>query len=136
VNPPKFLLDENLSPSIAVTLQREGADIVHVRDRGLNAGRDPQVFKCAYDEDRIVVTFNVGDFENLAASSIVHCGLVLLPSGSIVRKRQLALVRQAWEIVSDEHEQGRDMVNRVLYLEQGGGSRLEDRPTGRLENVT
>jgi predicted nuclease of predicted toxin-antitoxin system len=135
VNPPRFLLDENLSPTIAVALQREGVDIVHVRDRGLNAARDPQVFKCAYDEDRIVVTFNVGDFEDLAASSILHCGLVLLPSGSIVRKRQLALVRKACGIVSGEHEQGRDMVNRVLYLALEGGHRLETRPTGRLENT-
>lgn len=53
VNPPKLLLDENLSPSIAVTLTREGYDVVHVRDRRLLKAPDAQVFARAFDEDRI-----------------------------------------------------------------------------------
>lgn len=63
MNPPKLLLDENLSPSIAVTLTREGYDVVHVRDRGLLQATDAQVFARAFDEDRIVVTFNCEDFK-------------------------------------------------------------------------
>ncbi|HVY39531.1 MAG TPA: DUF5615 family PIN-like protein [Polyangia bacterium] len=66
VNPPKLLLDENLSPSIAVTLTREGYDVVHVRDRGLLQATDAQVFARAFDEDRIVVTFNCDDFKTRA----------------------------------------------------------------------
>ena len=66
VNPPKLLLDENLSPSIALTLTGEGYDVVHVRDRGLLQATDAQVFARAFDEDRIVVTCNCDDFKRVA----------------------------------------------------------------------
>jgi predicted nuclease of predicted toxin-antitoxin system len=56
VNPPKLLLDENLSPSIAVALRKEGLDVVHVRDRGMNAATDAAILEKAFEEDRIVVT--------------------------------------------------------------------------------
>jgi len=52
VNPPKLLIDENLSPNVAVTLRQEGMDVVHVRDRGMNGASDAQV---AFREDRIPV---------------------------------------------------------------------------------
>jgi hypothetical protein len=44
VNPPKLLLDENPPTWIALTLTREGYDVVHVRDRGLLQATDAQVF--------------------------------------------------------------------------------------------
>jgi uncharacterized protein with PIN domain len=62
----KLLLDENLSPRVAEILRRDGIDVCAVRDRGLLEATDPEVFYKAFDEDRIVVTANVGDFEELA----------------------------------------------------------------------
>jgi len=116
VNPPKLLLDENLSPSIAVTLTREGYDVVHVRDRGLLQATDAQVFARAFDEDRIVVTFNCDDFKKLAGAVAVHAGLVFFEDGGLLRDEQLRLVRQALGHISDEFAAGRDMVNRVLRI--------------------
>jgi predicted nuclease of predicted toxin-antitoxin system len=128
VNPPKLLVDENLSPTIALALRLEGSDVVHVRDRPLNSASDVDVFARAFSEDRIVVTFNVGDFEKLARECQLHCGLILLPTGSVPRAQQLALVRAAWALVLAEHQAGRDMVNRVLYLDHLGSFRFEHLP--------
>lgn len=116
MNPPKLLLDENLSPWIALTLTREGYDVVHVRDRGLLQATDAQVFARAFDEDRIVVTFNCDDFKKLAAAVTVHAGLVFFEDSGLLRDEQLRLVRQALGHIADEMAAGRDSVNRVLRI--------------------
>ncbi len=128
MNPPKLLIDENLSPTVAVALQRDGADVVHVRDRAMNGSSDVDVFACAFNEDRIVVTLNVVDFELLARRCPLHAGLVLVESASLTRPQQLQLVQQAWALVLAEHQAGRDMVNRALYISVGG-HRFEPIPT-------
>jgi predicted nuclease of predicted toxin-antitoxin system len=81
VNPPKLLLDENLSPAIGLTLAGEGVDVVHVRDRGLLQATDRVVFERALQEDRILVTSDVDDFAKLAAAATVHAGLVFFEDG-------------------------------------------------------
>jgi predicted nuclease of predicted toxin-antitoxin system len=116
VNPPKLLLDENLSPSIALALTREGFDVVHVRDRGLLQATDAEVFARAFDEDRIVVTFNCDDFNNLARAVTVHAGLVFFEDSGLLRDEQLRLVRQALGHITAELAAGRDLVNRVLRI--------------------
>lgn len=115
MNPPKLLLDEHLSPSIAVVLRAEGVDVAHVRDRALNGQPDTVVFERAYVEDRIIVTINVTDFIKLARARDVHAGLVLLEEGG-TRMEQLEVVRRALVLVVDEFTAGRDMVNRALRL--------------------
>ena len=116
MNPPKLLLDENLSPSIALALTREGFDVVHVRDRGLLQATDAEVFARAFDEDRIVVTFNCDDFNNLARAVTVHAGLVFFEDSGLLRDEQLRLVRQALGHITAELAAGRDLVNRVLRI--------------------
>ncbi len=115
MNPPKLLLDEHLSPSIAVALRAEGVDVAHVRDRGLNGQPDTVVFERAYVEDRIVVTINVTDFIKLARAREIHAGLVLLEEGG-TRSEQLELVRRALALIVDEFAAGRDMINRALRM--------------------
>jgi predicted nuclease of predicted toxin-antitoxin system len=116
VNPPRLLLDENLSPSVALTLTREGYDVVHVRDRGLLHATDAQVFARAFDEARIVVTCNCDDFKKLARDVAVHAGLVFFEDSGLLRDEQLRLVRQALGHIGGELAAGRDLVNRVLRI--------------------
>jgi predicted nuclease of predicted toxin-antitoxin system len=119
VNPPKLLLDEHLSPTIAVVLRSLGLDAIHVRDRSLNGSSDAQVLERAFVEDRIVVTLNVVDFVRLARAREVHAGLILLAEGG-TRGEQLQIVQRAITIIDAEFVAGRDMVNRALRLAVDG----------------
>ena len=81
----KALLDEQLSPQIAVLLRRVGLDVEAVADRPDLVGRsDMVIFEVACREDRAVITNNIKDFRPLAAQWLaqgrVHGGLILLPS--------------------------------------------------------
>jgi predicted nuclease of predicted toxin-antitoxin system len=89
VNPPKLLIDENLSPNVAVTLRQEGIDAVFVRDRGMNGASDATVLDLAFREDRILVTSNVDDFVKLVRARDLHAGLVLLEESGLTRQEQL-----------------------------------------------
>jgi predicted nuclease of predicted toxin-antitoxin system len=125
VNPPKFLLDENLSPTIALTLVHEGVDVVHVRDRGLLQATDAVVFGRALAEDRIVITSNNDDFAKLARGATVQVGLILFEDSGLLRAEQLQLVRQALTLVQCEMAAGRDMVNRALRIWSDGAHVFE-----------
>jgi predicted nuclease of predicted toxin-antitoxin system len=127
VRPVKLLIDENLSPAVALKLAGEGHDVVHVRDRGLLAGTDAEVFALAYREDRVVVTSNVADFLALAASTAVHAGTVLVEDGAVLRDEQELLLRRVLHALHGEHEAGRDMINRVLYVDLAGKVEFADR---------
>ena len=75
----KFLIDEDLSPKVAERLRIEsGLDVIHVRERDLLGKPDPIILQRAYEEDRILVTANVKDFQRLARArefASWHCSL-------------------------------------------------------------
>ncbi len=124
----RLLLDENLSPSIAVVLCSEGVDVSHIRDRGLNGATDQVVMQRAYDEDRILVTANVCDFDKLARATDLHAGVVLLEDGALLRSEQEQVVRDAIAAIEVELAAGRDMVNRALRISLAGTKTFETVP--------
>ena len=121
----KLLLDENLSPMVAVALAKEdGVDACHVRDRALLGYGDPEVFQRAFEEDRIVVTSNVNDFVTLARQCELHAGLILIEqSVGLKRPQLLVVVRAAVSFIGDQ-----DMANRVLWLNLDGSMEFEEIP--------
>ncbi len=66
--PVKLLLDENVSPHVALALRAAGIDAVHVRDRSMFGAADREVLRRALAEDRVLVTANVADFMKLVVS--------------------------------------------------------------------
>lgn len=121
----KLLLDENISPKGAEELARvDGLDACHVRDRGLLAATDAEVLERAYDEDRILVTANVGDFLKLARARDVHPAIVLLEDGALRRAEQLRLVRVAAAAIAQLGE----LLNNVVWVAADGSTRVEDIP--------
>lgn len=79
----RLILDENISPAAAVVLATGGVDAWHVRDRGLEGTSDGALLDRAYQEDRILVTLNVGDFEKL-----VRVGTLLREQNGEIVQRQ------------------------------------------------
>ncbi len=81
----KALLDEQLSPQIAVLLRNAGFDVEAVAARPDLVGRsDTVILEVASSQSRAVVTNNIKDFRPIAAEWLaqgrVHAGLILLPS--------------------------------------------------------
>lgn len=62
----RFLIDSPLSPALAEALRRSGYDAVHVRDLGLQAAEDLDLFRRAAAEERTIVSADT-DFGTLLA---------------------------------------------------------------------
>ena len=79
----RLLLDEHLSPSVAVELRRLGYDVIAIAERDDLRGRpDDEIFAQAVTEGRAIATFDVGDYlalvRGFAQVRQRHGGLVLL----------------------------------------------------------
>ena len=125
----KFLIDEDISPSVArILCEQLLIDAVAVRDRGLLGVSDREILEYAFNEDRIVVTANVKYFEKFARSVEVHSGVVFIQEGDLLRKEQLEICLKAVAFIQQEITAGRDMINRVLYISLDGTKKLETLP--------
>lgn len=123
----KLLIDEDLSPIVARYLcENFYIDAVAARDRNLLGASDYQILKCAFDENRILVTANVADFEKFARSYEVHAGIIFICDGDLLRNEQIDIVTQAVTAINEELKAGFDMVNRVFYIAQDGTKRFEN----------
>lgn len=118
----RLLLDEHLSPRIAVELRSLGFDVVAVAERSdLRGSSDEELLDVASAERRAIVTFDVADHLKLARDATRvgarHPGLVLLaPSSwapSIVGVG--ALVRALAALLAD-HRGESALEDRIEWL--------------------
>jgi predicted nuclease of predicted toxin-antitoxin system len=125
----KFIIDEDLSPRVARYLCQEFCfDAIAVRDRGLLGATDPEVLEYAFNEDRILVTANVRDFEKLAAAIEIHAGIILIQEGDLLATEQIELMTRVVQVLQAENAIGKDLINRVLYISISGTAKFEDLP--------
>ena len=115
----RALLDEQLSPQIAVLLRKLGYDVDAVAERNDLAGRsDRVVFEAACSEGRAVVTNNIKDFRPLAAEYLaqgrLHLGLVLLPSARTRSRAAIAAIARAIEGVLSDNPDGLSASERWI----------------------
>jgi predicted nuclease of predicted toxin-antitoxin system len=125
----KFIIDEDLSPRVARYLCQEFCfDAIAVRDRGLLGATDCEVLDYAFNEDRILVTANIRDFEKLAGSAEIHAGIVLIQEGDLLATEQIEVMATVVRVLQAEIAIGKDLVNRVLYISISGTARFENLP--------
>ena len=114
----KFFVDECLSPALARRLNDLGFDAFHPLDVGRRGEPDHTVLRRCIEEDRILITENVGDFRGLVGRVAMHPGLVTLPS--IDRAGALRLVNAILSFLQEQPNPRDYMFNRVLEISLDG----------------
>jgi predicted nuclease of predicted toxin-antitoxin system len=111
------LLDADVPPAVARALQRAGYDVVAASgDASLEALADSQLLEVATRQHRVLVTFNVADFTELArtcaGAAQDHGGIVLIHSGSF-RRTEIGPIADALDRLLKFRS---SFTNAVLYL--------------------
>lgn len=80
----RFLCDEHVGVPVYSALVEAGLDITHLLALGLGGISDPEVFQCARDEGRILLTRNYRDFaplvERSAKTGMDFPGVLFVPT--------------------------------------------------------
>jgi hypothetical protein len=62
---PALLLDEKIPYGLLGALRKRGWDAVHVKDIGMRGSSDPEVLEAGIRSNRVILTYNIGDFSRL-----------------------------------------------------------------------
>ena len=85
----RLWIDEDLSPSLVDVAHAHGLDATCNRDRGLLGSSDREVLRRCIDEDRTLVTNNLGDFRRLCETRAAHPGLIVIPTLARAAQQEL-----------------------------------------------
>ena len=115
----KALLDEQLSPQIAVLLREACYDVVAVAERhDLIGSADSVILEVATSEERAVVTNNIKDFRPHVAARLAqgrtHAGLILLPSARTRTRSKISTLATAIEKVLQDNPDGLEGSERWI----------------------
>jgi hypothetical protein len=94
----RFLLDNNLSPALAVGLCEAGHDAVHVRDYGLERAGDQEIFERALSEGKPAAELPINVIEEAGEDKPLPLGSTE-PGGAPRQSRQnhTGKYRPLWE---------------------------------------
>jgi predicted nuclease of predicted toxin-antitoxin system len=121
----KFLIDNALSTVMAEGLRQVGYDAVHVRDYGLQASSDAEIFDRAAREARTIVSADT-DF-----GTILALRESVAPSVIVFRRvSQRGPARQVALLVANLASVARDLEEGCIVVFEEGRLRIRPRPIG------
>lgn len=122
----KFLVDNALSPQLALLLREQDHDAVHIRDYELQAADDETIFERAASEDRVVLSADT-DFGALLAFRRAAKPSVALFRGRMSRRPEFLANLLLSQLAALE----KPLVKGAIVVIEPTRIRLRDLPIGQ-----
>lgn len=106
----KFLLNENMPPSLAEILHASAHDAVHVRDVNLKGQDDEKIFNYAGEKDLIIITHDLDYSRIHAYSGKSKPSVILFRIEPLTLQRMADILQSHLQVLEAELMQGAFVV--------------------------
>ncbi len=119
----RLLLDEHINPEVARQLRKKGFDVLSVEEARMREASDEQVLSFAASEKRVIVTYNIRDFQMLLLdwhrAGRHHSGIVFVSEKTASQKTIGPLVQALKKFLDTAPRSSDWLSDHGLFLTRG-----------------